>query len=139
MKLISNEVYKDLLHFERIGQKAGECSRWFSEFSFLEPMWEYILRNRGFGDISDFREKARSLYDQFLNGRVFMDVGKNIKDVREFLGWTQDKLAEAAKLTPAAISQIESNKRTPSLESLVSIAKSLQCTLDRLVYGLPND
>ena len=64
-------------------------------------------------------------------------VGKNIKQRREYLGFTQSKLAKRTKLTPAAISQIESGKRLPNLKSFAAIADALNVTLDDLYNQQP--
>lgn len=60
---------------------------------------------------------------------------KQLKEVREFLGLTQSELAMRAKLTPAAISQLEAGEREPQLGTLVRLADALGVSIDRLVRG----
>lgn len=57
---------------------------------------------------------------------------RNIKTARAKLGFTQEKLAETAKLSIGAIKQIESKQRFPRPETLDAIAKALKMTADAL-------
>ncbi|MBD3184179.1 helix-turn-helix domain-containing protein [Candidatus Poribacteria bacterium] len=62
-----------------------------------------------------------------------MSVAKRIKNRRTDLGFTQTRLARAAKLTPAAISQFESGARKPSFDALSKLAEALKVTTDYLL------
>ena len=64
-----------------------------------------------------------------------MKLGERIRKRRKELGLTQYDLAEALGVTPQHISAIEQNKRAPSLDSLVKIAKELGVTVDFLLTG----
>lgn len=64
-----------------------------------------------------------------------MSFGQRIKKRRKELAFTQDDLAKALSVTPQHISAIEQDKRTPSLDSLVKIAKELGVTTDFLLTG----
>jgi transcriptional regulator with XRE-family HTH domain len=55
-----------------------------------------------------------------------MSVGERLTERRQELGWTQVQLAEAAELTPSAISLFESNKRKPSFEALRKLGMALR-------------
>jgi transcriptional regulator with XRE-family HTH domain len=57
---------------------------------------------------------------------------KNLKKIRSSLGMTQGELARRTKLTPAAISQIESGKRDPSLSSILAILKVIPAKFEVL-------
>lgn len=59
--------------------------------------------------------------------------GKNLKAIREFLGLSQQRLAEMTKLTPAAISQIENGLREPGFKTIVILLKELNVTFERML------
>lgn len=59
--------------------------------------------------------------------------GSNLKRMRMACGISQAELARACKLTSAAVSQIESGKRTPSLTTVFKILKVVPTTLEALV------
>ena len=64
-----------------------------------------------------------------------MSLGKRIRTRRLELSFTQDQLAKFLKVTPQHISALEQDKRTPSLNSLVNIARFLGVTTDFLLTG----
>jgi transcriptional regulator with XRE-family HTH domain len=64
-----------------------------------------------------------------------MKLGDRIKQRRHYVGISQVKLAKKTGLTPAAISQIENDKRVPSLNSFVKICDALRTTMDVLYNG----
>lgn len=59
--------------------------------------------------------------------------GKNLKEVREFLGLSQQRLSFRAGITIPAISQIESGKREPSLKTIIKLLDALNVTFERMV------
>lgn len=67
--------------------------------------------------------------------KAYEVFSKNMREIREFLGINQRELAKRSGLTPAAISQIESNDRIPSLQSAWKISKALSCNFDRMFLG----
>jgi transcriptional regulator with XRE-family HTH domain len=54
-----------------------------------------------------------------------MDVGKEIRRLREARGWSQAKLAGASNMGTSGISQIETGARNPSAATLSKIAEAL--------------
>jgi transcriptional regulator with XRE-family HTH domain len=64
-----------------------------------------------------------------------MSLGERIRKRRKELNLTQSDLAKALGVTSQHISAIEQNKRAPSLDSLVKIAKELGVTVDFLLTG----
>ncbi len=60
-------------------------------------------------------------------------ISKRIREERERQSITQAKLAKEAKVTPAAISQIESGKRVPSVPVLHRVAGVLNVSMDYLI------
>lgn len=63
-----------------------------------------------------------------------IDFGKAIARRRGWQLMTQDELAAACNVNSSFISLIEGGKRSPSLETLVAIAKALEMPLWRLVH-----
>ena len=62
-------------------------------------------------------------------------LGERIKFWRQRRNCTQEKLAEKIELTPGFISLIETGKKRASLETLLSISKELEITLNDLLVG----
>ncbi len=50
---------------------------------------------------------------------------ENIKHYRKLLDYSQEKLAEEAKVSKSTIGQIEIGKNTPKFKNLIAIAKAL--------------
>lgn len=65
--------------------------------------------------------------------RLNQSFGKNLRKVRRSLGMTAAELAERAGLTPAAISQIENDKRGVTLASIIKILKVIPVKFEKLV------
>lgn len=61
------------------------------------------------------------------------NFGKNLKQIREFLGFSQAELAKDAGVTTGALSMLEAGKRAPSLATLVRLLKALGVKFERLV------
>ena len=57
-----------------------------------------------------------------------MTLGKEIRQRRERLGWTQQILAEKVGITGAFLSEIETEKKRPSYETLSALATVLNCS-----------
>lgn len=62
-------------------------------------------------------------------------AGDRIRDFRKDLGWTLDKLADKTKLSKGFLSDIESNKRNASTETVLKIANAMGASLDYLLRG----
>jgi len=54
--------------------------------------------------------------------------GQQLRTRRKMLGLTQEMLAEIVDLSPTYIAKLEAGAKTPSLETLVSLAKALETT-----------
>ena len=61
--------------------------------------------------------------------------GDRIKTARERRQWTQEQLAEAARISKGFLSDIENDKRNISSESALKIADALGISLDYLLRG----
>lgn len=64
-------------------------------------------------------------------------IGSRIAERRSQLGLTQEDLAKGAGVTAGAISLYESDKRTPSLDTLARLARVLKVNTDYLLGDRP--
>ncbi|MFR1518585.1 MAG: helix-turn-helix transcriptional regulator [Clostridia bacterium] len=62
-------------------------------------------------------------------------VGKNIKKHRENKKMTQDDLAAKLDVTRQAISNWETEKTQPDIETLQKIAQILEVSIEEIIYG----
>jgi len=65
-------------------------------------------------------------------------LGERIRDFRKRRGYSQDKLGISVSVTASAVSAYELGERTPSIEILAKIAKTLGTTIDYLACGESN-
>ena len=68
---------------------------------------------------------------------AIMDGENPIKVWREYRGFTQQDLAQAAGISASYLSQIETGKRDGTTAVLQAIARALDLTLDDVVYTPP--
>lgn len=62
-------------------------------------------------------------------------VGERIKLVREARGWTQEKLADEAKVSRGFLSEVEKHGKNISLDLLLRIATALGASVGYLATG----
>lgn len=67
--------------------------------------------------------------------RPYEKYGEAIQKLRKQKGWSQEELAERAKLDPKSIVQIENAKRNPTLKTLQKIASALDVSVSKLLEG----
>ena len=60
-----------------------------------------------------------------------------IEEIRKRAGITQAELSRRIEVSQGFVSDMENGKAVPSLDTLVRIAKALNCTLDELVITEP--
>ena len=65
-------------------------------------------------------------------------IGKNIKEVRNGLGYSQEKLARMCDISNSTLSAYENSKKIPNLITIAKIAKALGVSIERLYYGDEN-
>ena len=63
---------------------------------------------------------------------------RNIKNLRKELGLTQTELADEIYINKSMISAYEKGTRLPSLDSLISLSKTLNVSIDYLL-GIKGD
>lgn len=64
-----------------------------------------------------------------------MDIGKRIKEAREFKGLKSKEFAAILKIDSSQYSKIENGKLLPTLTQVIEISKQLEMSLDWLVLG----
>jgi len=62
-------------------------------------------------------------------------LGEAIRARRKKAGLSQEKLAERADLSTVFISRVERGKESPSVDSLVKIARALRAQVRELISG----
>lgn len=90
-------------------------------------------------DVRDYdaiKEALRSGKEELVPAGVvdrLLDGENPVKVWRKYRGLSASDLARSCKLTPAAVSQIENGKRSPSVETLKAIAAVLNVDVDDLI------
>ena len=59
-------------------------------------------------------------------------ITNRVKELRAARGWTQEQLAQAAKVSRQSINSIERNRYVPSLELALVVARIFACTTDEI-------
>lgn len=62
-------------------------------------------------------------------------IGKRISAKRVELGLTQQQLSEKSLIAIPTISNIEGDKRMPSIDTLIQLAPVLNCSIDYILLG----
>jgi transcriptional regulator with XRE-family HTH domain len=65
-------------------------------------------------------------------GRVAAQLGRQLRERRQKLGWTVEEAAERYGIEPAHVRRIEAGRTNPSLATLLSIADALSAELSEL-------
>lgn len=65
----------------------------------------------------------------------YKELGRRIREKRNFLGYSQEQLAELSEIDPSYLSNLENGHRKMSIEVLARIAKSLESSIDYLLFG----
>lgn len=64
-----------------------------------------------------------------------MNLGKNIKYLRECHGFNQEQLGDLLNVTKVSICCYERGTRTPCLETVIRLSEIFNVSLDDLVKG----
>lgn len=64
--------------------------------------------------------------------QIYVQFGRRVRRLRHRLGLSQETLAEAAKLSPVSISNIERGLHAPSFRRLQDLAVALKVELHEL-------
>jgi transcriptional regulator with XRE-family HTH domain len=63
-------------------------------------------------------------------------LGRNLNRLRNRAGLTQERLAEKSDLSLRYVQEIEAGEKSPSVESLSRLRRSLACTWNDLFRGV---
>ena len=63
------------------------------------------------------------------------DIGKNIRYYREKMGYSQEQLAQLLFVTRQTVSNYETGRSRPDVETLVKLAGLLNIEVTDLIYG----
>lgn len=66
-------------------------------------------------------------------------MGYRLKAAREERNLTQERLAEIVGITPGYLSEIENKKTIPSFTILSSLCRTLNLSLDDIIYNTESD
>jgi transcriptional regulator with XRE-family HTH domain len=62
-----------------------------------------------------------------------MNLGRNIKEMRERTGYTQRQVADRLQVTPAAVSKWERNTNEPNIGQVTKMCDMFGCTIQELL------
>ncbi|WP_026005149.1 helix-turn-helix domain-containing protein [Streptomyces sp. AA1529] len=74
-----------------------------------------------------------------IDGELDSLVRKRIRAMRVAQGWSLEELATRARLSQSTLSRIENGRRRLALDTLVTLARALDTTLDQLVETASDD
>jgi transcriptional regulator with XRE-family HTH domain len=64
-----------------------------------------------------------------------MQIGRRVRKTRQSLGLKQKELADEITVTPQHISKLELDETAPSLDTLLSLSRTLGVSTDYLLTG----
>lgn len=70
-----------------------------------------------------------------IRKRVDCMWAERIASLRSRLGWSQSELARRLNISPSTVGMYEQGRREPSVEMLVSLARTLGVSMDFLITG----
>ncbi len=71
--------------------------------------------------------------------RELEQLGPRLRAARQARGWTLQRLADLAAISPSTLSRLESGQRQPSLELLLPLTRRLGIRLEDLLPAEPPD
>jgi transcriptional regulator with XRE-family HTH domain len=71
--------------------------------------------------------------------RVTVELGRRVRDLRLALGYSQEQLAEQAKIHRTYVGSLERGERNVALINIVRLAEALEVDPSVLVEGLHSD
>ena len=87
--------------------------------------------DRTFREIMNAIDTGEETFPDEFVGRL-IETDSPLREWRKYRGMTQVELAAASGLTQAAIAQIETSKRNPTVETARKFADALNCDIDDL-------
>jgi DNA-binding XRE family transcriptional regulator len=100
--------------------------------------WKYGLEGvESATNVVDGVRLARKLFKPNRNrvdlSEYLKELGQRIRSLRQKVGWTQEELAKATKLTRSYLVGVEAGKQNISMGVVVRIANALNLSPDQLI------
>lgn len=73
----------------------------------------------------------------FVKQDTLTILGNRIRERRKSLGWTQEDLADNAKIDRSYIGGVERGQRNVTFKVLCQICRALECDVAALTRGIP--
>ena len=70
-----------------------------------------------------------------LTNEIYIEAGNRIKNLRKSKGYTREKLAEMADISPKFLYEIETGSKGFSAQTLCMLANVLNTSCDYILYG----
>lgn len=67
---------------------------------------------------------------------LLTDIGKRIRKTREHYGFTRERLAEMANISPQFFVHIENGTKSMTANTICNLARALNVSADYLLFGL---
>ena len=67
---------------------------------------------------------------------LLTDIGKRIRKTREHYGFTRERLAETANISPQFLVHIENGTKSMTANTICNLARALNVSADYLLFGL---
>lgn len=67
---------------------------------------------------------------------LLTDIGKRVRKTREHYGFTRERLAEMANISPQFLVHIENGTKSMTSNTIYNLARALNISADYLLFGL---
>jgi transcriptional regulator with XRE-family HTH domain len=67
--------------------------------------------------------------EAYESARIAHELGRSVRHLREQLGWSQARLAQAAGMTQSTVARFEAGGTIPTLPLLERLARALEADL----------
>ena len=67
---------------------------------------------------------------------LLTDIGKRVRKTREHYGFTRERLAEMANISPQFLVHIENGTKSMTANTIYNLARALNVSADYLLFGL---
>lgn len=73
-----------------------------------------------------------------MNQSALKELGQRVRERRTSLGWTQEELADRAKIDRSYVGGVERGSRNLTFTVLCQLCKALGCDVAALTQGIPD-
>ena len=105
----------------------------YDEYIKIQELFEDIEDKK---DIEEYFELLKSGEEQIIPSEVTFAILQGVNPIRAWREYKQIKVKELAKragITPSYLSQIETGKRNPTIDTLKAIAEALAIDVEMLI------